>query len=356
LKKLAIVGTGSETRGNAPFEDASFDIWVLNEAANSQWCKRWSACFQMHEPEIYTGHNTKDPQHWEWLQQSHGKPIYMQEHDERVPDSVRFPLEDAITLAGFQYFSSTLAMMCALAILQRYEYVEFYGFEFSVTEYQSQREGFNFWIGFLKGRLGAENVHPKLTHLGKDIFESPLYGYDGNFAFGVEYFQERTRALENEWHAAERSAKNIHRAIERAIEHKEYDKVTQLTTSFQGAMIQSGECAGALAEAERYQAFGDRYADRGGFEFAAAKAQRDGEEKKPFVWHLGGMIEYAWNVWRQSDNPQARTQMIQLIDSMGETAYDMGAMLGMYRENIGYIQKYDAAAQAGGRVLLEAVA
>jgi hypothetical protein len=40
---------------------------------------------------------------------------------------------------------------------------------------------------------------------------------------------------------------------------------------------------------------------------------------------------------------------------MGETAYDVGALLGMYQENIGYIMKYDEVVKAGGKVLLEAV-
>jgi hypothetical protein len=38
---------------------------------------------------------------------------------------------------------------------------------------------------------------------------------------------------------------------------------------------------------------------------------------------------------------------------MSATAEGVGALLGMYNENISYIMKYDAIAKAGGGVLLE---
>lgn len=353
MKKLAIVGSGPVTRSNAPFDDSAFDVWVFNEAANSEWCKRWTACFQMHEPEIYRGHNTKDPKHWEWLQKEHGKPIYMQEIDHLVPDSVRYPLEDALKLAGVQMFTTTFAYMAALAILQGYEVIKIFGVELSASEYEYQANGYLFWFGFLRGRLGVENVDSAVLYLDKNIFHAPLYGYEGNYAFGKDYFESRAKLHDGNWRAAEKNIVNLKRAIEKAAEKFDFDKVAELVKQYQFAAMTTGELAGALAEAERYSQFGDRYADRGGFEFAAAKAQQDGEAKKPIIWHYGGMIEYTWNVWKQSKSQQALDQMIGFIAKMGETAYDTGAMLGIYLENIVYIKKYDDIARAGGKVLLE---
>jgi len=353
LKKLAIVGSGTQTRSNAPFDDESFDIWVFNEAANSEWCKRWTACFQIHPEGIYKGHNTKDPHHWEWLKQKHGKPIYMQAVDPEVPDSVAFPLEEAKALAGVQMFPTTFAYMAALAIMQGYEEIRIFGVELSASEYEYQANGYLFWFGFLRGRLGSENVDSAVLYLDKNIFNVPLYGYEGNFTFGKEFFESRVTFHDGEWKAQEKSLGNIKKAIERAIEKNDFEKVQSLVAQYQTAAISAGESAGALAEAERYAAFGDRYADRGGFEFAAAKAQQDGEQKKPLVWHYGGMIEYLWNLWKQSKNVQAANQMITLIEKMGAAAYDLGAMLGMYKENIGYLMKYDAVSKAGGKVLLD---
>lgn len=350
MKKLAIVGSGATTRDAAPWTDETFDVWVFNEAGNHSWCKRWTAVFQMHEPEIYTGHNTKDAKHWEWLQQEHGKPIYMQERDERVPDSVRFPLEDAIACTGFDYFASTFAYMAALACLQGYEVVHIYGIELSFSEYQYQADCWRFWIGVLKGKLGAANVQ---LFSGLNLFESPRYGYEGNFAFGSDFFAERAVQIENELAAKTKHIHSTKKAIEKAMAKKEYEDVQRLSIELRDASITSGELKGALSEAKRYQTFGDRYADRGGFEYAAAVAQRDGEARRPLVWHLGGMVEYAWNAWRQSDHQRAKDQMYSFILTMSETAEGVGHLLGVYRENISYIMKYDATVKAGGAVLLE---
>jgi hypothetical protein len=219
-----------------------------------------------------------------------------------------------------------------------------------MTEYRSQAECIRFWIGFLKGRLGAEHV---ILHCAYHLFQAPLYGYEGNYAFGIAYFTARAKTLDAQWQAADKHARNMREAVERAINKHEYDKVPDLVKEYQTAVMDCGEIAGALAEAERYQTFGERYADRGGFEYAAAKAQRDGEEKRILMWTLVGKIEYIWNVLSQTKNIQAANQLTTLINSLGELAQDTGAMLGMYRENIAYINKYDDIIQAGGKVLLE---
>lgn len=306
----------------------------------------------MHEPEIYTGHNTKNANHWTWLQTRHGKPIYMQERDPRVPDSVEYPLQEAKDLCGVQMFTTTFAYMAALALLQGYEEIRIFGVELSASEYEYQANGYLFWFGFLRGRLGAANVDSAVLHLDKNIFNAPLYGYEGNYAFGVEFFQARIQILESQWNASEKNARNIRKAIDRAIEKQEAEKVVELVKDFQSVMTTSGEHAGALAEAERYAGFGDRYADRGGFESQAAAAQQAGEYKKSLMFHAGGKVEYVWNVWKQIFTTAAEAQLQTFITQMGAAAYDMGAQLGCYKENIGYIMKYDEIIKAGGQVLL----
>lgn len=352
LKTLAIVGSDPASRHLAPFDKPEIDIWVFNEAGNHEWCKRWNAVFQMHDPNIYKGHNTKDPKHWEWLQQSHGKPVYMQAVDPLVPDSVRYPIEFALSIAGAEMFSTTFAYMAALAILQGYERIEIHGMGLSASEYDYQKFGYAYWMGLLRGKLGAENVVNTITHIGRDILHSPRYGYEGNFSFGVEYFAGRAQYLKAEFEAADKSLTNIRKAIGKAIEKKEFDEARSLITQYQDAATIAGQASGALSEAERYQTFGSRYADRGGFENSAAKAQREGETIKPTVYHFGGVIEYVWNVWKQYSSPASAQQLQSYISKMGEQAYRTGAMFGIYRENVEYINKYDAIALAGGGVLL----
>lgn len=300
------------------------------------------------------GHNTKDARHWEWLQQPHGKPIYMQEVDDHVPDSVRFPLEEAKKLCGVQMFPSTFAYMSALAILQGYDEVRIFGVELSRSEYEDQANGYLFWFGFLRGRLGVENVDSAVLHLGRNIFDAPLYGYEGNYVFGVQYFQERAKQHDGNWIAADKNARNLRKAIEKAAERNDFEKVHQLVNDFHPAMMQCGEYAGRQAEAERYMLFGDRYSDRGGFEFAAATAKGDVELKENLIYIWLGKVEYTWNVWKLTGNPQGLQQMMMFLGSMAAAAEEVGALYGVVKENIEYINKYDGVVRAGGRVLLEA--
>jgi hypothetical protein len=201
----------------------------------------------------------------------------------------------------------------------------------------------------MKGRMTVN------LHSGQDLFKSPRYGYDGNFALGVEYFEERVRTLDAEWTASEKNARNVRKVIERVIENNEAGKLPDLIRDYQKAVQTTGEFAGALAEAERYQTFGNRYADRGGFELAAATAQRDGEEKRVLMFSKIGLIEYLADAWQGSReqpefNKRARAQLLAHLNHYGKLSEETGALLGKYRENIAYIVKYDNMVQAHGGI------
>lgn len=341
--KLAIVGSGPESRELAPYNDPSWDIWVFNEATLSDWCIRYTASFQMHTPEFYAAHNVKQPAYWGWLQEKHGTPVYMQTHDARVPDCRVYPLEDVIRLAGAKYLTSTVSQACALAALKEYEQVYIYGVQMSGTEYQYQSEGFRFWVGFLKGKLGAENVR---LFSGNQMFEGPLYGYDAAKTFGKDFFEQRVKFLEGTWKAADKNLNGIKSKLEDKIAQKEYQKAADLIGKYEDAALVCGEAAGALAEAERYIEFGD-VADRNAYEFAAAKSQTDGDELRTKKDRFGGMVEYVWNAWAQSKgSPLAEQQLKNLLADFGKICYDAGAKRGMYNENISYVLKYDDMVKA----------
>jgi hypothetical protein len=197
VKKLAIVGAEKQTRHLAPYDDPEFEIWVFNEWATADWCKRWDALLQLHKPDIYTYTGTpndpeKDPHHWAFLQQKHGKPIYMQEVDERVPDSVKYPLQDIIYHFKTSYFRATICYALALALYQGYEEIHVYGVELNHhAEYKSQRDCFIFWNGIGNGKI-------KL-HCSKGLFNKPLYGFE-DYMTEVEleaYIRGLTEQLED---------------------------------------------------------------------------------------------------------------------------------------------------------------
>ena len=351
-KKLALVGSGSDTRDNAPWEDGTFTIWVMNEAPCLPWCKRWDASFQMHVPEVYSGPNLKYANYWEWLQERHGKPVYMQNADERVPDSVEFPIDGAASLIAETYLSFTGCYMAALAILQGFTEVWVYGFEMSVTEYQYQADCWRFWIGFLKGRLGAENVH---IESGQHMFQDALYGYEGNFTFGKEYYQGRVDELDRLWKDATRKEKKAVEEIQAIVAQHKADKFPEAVAKYQHTKREAGIRAGALATAEQYLKNYETFTDRNGFERGAAEAQRDGEVKRILMYRTNGMIELIAEAWSRHNVLQAVTQLSTYLSRLGEQAYDLGAHEGKYQENQLYMAKYDSTAQANGGKVLQPV-
>lgn len=341
MNKLAIVGTHPDTRGLAPFDNKDFDIWVFNEAPMAEWCKRYDVSFQLHIPDVYTGHNTKNANYWEWLQENHGKPVYMQDKDERVPDSVKFPLDDVLKLGGVRLFGLSNAYALALALLQGYKYIEIYGVDLSASEYKYGANSWRFWVGFAKGMLGTDNV---VLKSGQLMFQATLYGYEGIIDFGAAYFKERCSYNDNGWIAADKALNNALTAITKALKKNEFEKLPELIKNYEEQAEITGTYAGALAEAEKYLGQ-NTLADRGQFEYVTAKCQIDGEENKALKYHHSGIVEYIWNVLRQTHSEQAKKPFIDALTEYGNAAYETGVMYGMMKENMLYMDKYDGIAK-----------
>jgi hypothetical protein len=365
MKRLAIVGSHPDTRDNAPWNNPEYDIWVFNEAAMAnpidtphdlakQWCKRWDVCFQMHKPEIYTSpHNRSNANHWQWLQQAHDdRKIYMQAVDERVPNSVAYPLDQAVELTGEKYFTSSFAYALALAALQNYAHIEIYGSDLvSNTEYSYQAECFKFWLAYLRGRGVTVEMKCWAT-----AFVAPLYGYEGEVQLGAEYYRQRAAKHNADWQSAEKNLANTKRAIDKHISMSEWQKVKDLVLSYQSAAHLAGSISGAMSEAERYAAYGERAIYRQEYEHSMARAQKDGERVKTLMYHVGGMVEYVWNIVKQTNAQKAITQLAEYIGVMGRHAYDAGAMQGVFAENGEYMRLFDGLVQAaGGRKSLEII-
>lgn len=340
MNKLAIVGSGI-TRDNAPFNDDSFDIWVFNEAPMYEWCKRYTASFQLHKEEIYTGNNAKQEKYWEWLQKE-TKPVFMNKLDERVPGCEVYPLQEALDLGGFKFFGMTISYALALGILKGYKQIEVWGVELSATEYQYGMDTWSFWVGFAKGKLGSNFV----LHSGEKLFDAPLYGIEGGANFEKDFFNNRITYLDNGWKSSDKLLKNMKSQFEKYISNNEYDKTINLFVDFEKAAIEAGEYAGALEEAEKWQ---DKPVSRNEFETAAAKAQIEGDDKRSLMLHNGGMIEYVLLLWKQTNgNKDAAKQLIDFIDRHLILAYDAGAYHGAFIENQSYIMKYDDLVKANG--------
>lgn len=241
--KLAIVGF-AETRNLTPWEDPTFDIWGVNEEYNYPWMKRFDLWFQMHPRWDFTRPNNMNHyNHFSWLRnlsttcikcqgagtlkqgdkevpcdeckdgiyhpdpRRAGVPIIMQEQYDDIPDSIRFPLEEAtaiLPLNGYPYFTSSVSFMLALAYLMGYTRIELYGFEMGTqTEYHYQRANFEYWVGLLQAK-GVEIYIPKASPLLK----GELYGYKNmktgfrqNLEMRKQFLEIQERTQADRYHA-----------------------------------------------------------------------------------------------------------------------------------------------------------
>lgn len=191
------------------------DIWMFNEAPNVKidgklMYPRTDALFQLHHEAIWKNpKNRSDEKHYQWLSSGKTPPVYMQEKYAEVPESIKYPLEEVLSLVEnvqividgkekiFKYFSSSPEFALALAASmwkkgRGYEIIEIWGIELAhESEYVYQRTGFAFWTGYLAA-LGIKLV------LHNSIFDAPMYGYEADIAITSEFLERRIADLTKE--------------------------------------------------------------------------------------------------------------------------------------------------------------
>jgi len=345
-RSLAIVGSHPDTRENAPYDDPNFEIWLFNEAPQKpEIYKRWDACLQIHLEEVYSStENWVNKDHWAWLQQDHGnKRIFMQDVDPRVPNSVKYPLEEILELVPYKYLRSSPAMALALGIYLGYKRIDLYGSELSSnTEYTYQATNYAFWIGFAHGY----GVDLRMNCWEQEFYQ-PIYGYEGELQITPEYFEQRVDELEKVHKAKQKAYRKIQGKFERALNEHKYQQVGEYSLLLENVAISVGEVAGGLEEAKRYLERTNQIS-RQEYERVSAQAQLDGEEYEKKMNHEAGKCEYVWNVWQQTGNFEAKSQLRTFVKQKTEYAHQMGIHLGIFRENLQYMNEYDQRVTAAG--------
>ncbi len=185
-KKVAILGF-APSWVDAPFDDQSFEIWALNEMykmfAKKEGCRadRW---FELHSPDS-PSKNT--PEHRAFLQNCE-LPLYMWDHFDEFPTSVRFPKDELMEFFGesygekFRYFTNSISWMIGLAIYEGYEEIHVYGVDMAAdSEYNHQRPSCEYFLGVAAGR-GIKLYLPSNSDLLKT---SQLYGFETDNAMRI---------------------------------------------------------------------------------------------------------------------------------------------------------------------------
>lgn len=173
-KKISLVGFASNTRDLAPYKDASWEIWGLNNLY--AFIPRYTRWFEMHDPAQILG--LYGQPYVDFLKGC-TVPLYMQKHVPEYPASIAFPLAE-LGAQGYggedgQFWPSSISYMLALAISEQPAEIALYGIDLvGGDEHSLQREGCGFLIGLARGR-GIKVTIPPAASLLKSSYR---YGYD----------------------------------------------------------------------------------------------------------------------------------------------------------------------------------
>ena len=233
-KKVALIGY-TPTRGQAPYDNPEFEIWGLNDLykfKSDQDVKRWDRWFEIHDTKQDYTHLGRQP--WAKLFEDFKKmgcPVYLQQKHPDIPNSIAYPIEEAVKQFGY-YFTNTVSYMIALAIMEKFEEIHVYGIDMAVdSEYNYERPSCEYFLGVAIGR-GIKVYIPPEADLLKSRF---LYGYDDvreecfrkKLQSATSMMVERQKQAEWEWKNGEKVYWQYQGAIEA---YKEAEKQWKLIT------------------------------------------------------------------------------------------------------------------------------
>ena len=188
---IAIIGSAPSSMGLAPYTNDKWAIWCVSPAVYPQ-APRSDVWFEVHRffP-AHPGGGSKagtvpwfSPEFTAFLNQYKG-PVFMSQVVPEIPNSIRYPFEDAIARYGPYHFNSSISWMLSMAIdtiLAKRESGEIgktegsiglWGVDMAATEeYAYQRPGCQHFLGMAMG-LGIQVVLPPES----DLMRPPLmYG------------------------------------------------------------------------------------------------------------------------------------------------------------------------------------
>ena len=210
LRKAAIIGFAPSSYRSAPFDrnaidrpdggaNTGYELWGINELyripeVNPEKFSGWFDLHDRRDGDI----SERDERNIEWMRKAafpHG--LYMQDHYPDIPNSKRFPLEQAIRFYRTIYFTNSISYALALFGMagrddagnitneaEAYGEVHVYGVDMAQNdptpggqgEYAWQRPSVEYFLGFLRG-MGIKLYIPAQSDL---LFTPYLYGFQGD--------------------------------------------------------------------------------------------------------------------------------------------------------------------------------
>lgn len=181
-RRIAILGF-ADTVHDAPFSDPSWEMWGMNglwRVLKEIPASRFAAWFEIHTPDYIRKHEQASnigTQQSDWLKTQQPFPIFMQQHYPEYPSSVEFPIEEMVRDLGHDYFTSSVALEIAYALmLPDVSEIGLWGIDLvHGTEWGDQRPCAEFWLGRAEGKGIKVTVHEKSALLK----QRGRYGYEG---------------------------------------------------------------------------------------------------------------------------------------------------------------------------------
>ena len=191
-EKVAIVGF-ADSKVSAPYNDPSFEIWAVNEMWVDPTVQRWDVLFEIHDLD-WIKEGKRDKRHYEFLKKCQ-KPIFMIDHYEDIPNSIKFPKDEILEYFDTTYFTNSISFEIALAIYLGFKEIHLYGVNMANDEeYAGQRPSVEFFCGWAKG-AGIKLYIPTESDLLKCMY---VYGYEdgelSSMAAKMKSFQEMHKA------------------------------------------------------------------------------------------------------------------------------------------------------------------
>lgn len=172
-RKIAIVGTAPTTFWEAPFNDPEWEIWSLNGAFEQ--IPRYDLWFEFHSWEGMAKEGLHPGYFQNLLKAAEGGKLYSTEAFPNHPNVRLFPKEEVKALCYRPYFTSSIAWMIGLAILEGVDEIGIWGVDMAgKEEYERQRPSCEYLLGLAQGKGIKITLPPSCPLLRSSLYNEEL--------------------------------------------------------------------------------------------------------------------------------------------------------------------------------------
>jgi hypothetical protein len=168
-EKVLIIGKAPSSRGLAPYDDTSWEVWTLSDLVPRKQVPRFERHIEVHPLSVI---RDRGDGYFSWLQSIRDKPVYLREEDKGIPAGIVLPWMELAAKYG-NYCTNTVTWMIVLAIEAGAKQIGVWGVDMAQDplagkngEYVHQRPSCEYIIGYARGR-GIEVTIPPQCDLMK---------------------------------------------------------------------------------------------------------------------------------------------------------------------------------------------